>query len=83
MAESAKKTREKRNLVRWNDELDKLLLLNVQFACNDAGMRIPWNAVAELMGDNFSKGAIEQHLSKVSKRRPLRLTFSNTWIASP
>ena len=60
-----KKTREKRHLVRWNDDLDKLLLLHVQYAFSENGVRIPWEQVADNMGENITKGAIEQHMSKV------------------
>ena len=55
------------------DDLDKQVLLAVQYASNEAGVRIPWDEVAILMGrvtgeDKFSGGAIVQHLSKLRNR---------------
>jgi hypothetical protein len=52
------------------DDLDKQVLLTVQYACNEAGVRIPWDDVAlkmcEMVGeDKFTGGAIIQHLSKL------------------
>src|SRR5271170_6103914 len=79
----------KRNLVRWSgrefgrqwrlwlttltDDLDKQVLLTVQYACNEAGVRIPWDDVAlkmcEIVGeDKFTGGAIIQHLSKLRSK---------------
>lgn len=40
----------------------------MQYACNEAGLRIPWENVAKLMGDKFSDGAIVQHLSKLRQK---------------
>ncbi len=40
----------------------------MQYACNEAGLRIPWDNVAKLMGDKFSDGAIVQHLSKLRQK---------------
>ncbi|KIW44218.1 uncharacterized protein PV06_05245 [Exophiala oligosperma] len=55
----------KRNLVRWTDDLDKEVLLVVQYACAEAGIKIPWGRVAEIMGPHFTEGAIVQHLAKL------------------
>nr|KMM67309.1 hypothetical protein CPAG_03644 [Coccidioides posadasii RMSCC 3488] len=57
-----------RTIVRWNDELDKQLLLSIQYACNAAGIKIPWGNVATLMGNNITEGAIVQHLAKLRAR---------------
>ncbi|WEW56360.1 hypothetical protein PRK78_001803 [Emydomyces testavorans] len=57
-----------RTIVRWNDELDKQLLLSIQSACNSAGVRIPWGNVAALMGEKITEGAIVQHLAKLRSR---------------
>jgi hypothetical protein len=51
------------------EELDTLLLLTVQSACNLTGVKVPWEKVAELMGPKFTEGAIVQHLSKLRIRR--------------
>ncbi|KAK5382378.1 hypothetical protein LTR20_005987 [Exophiala xenobiotica] len=55
----------KRNLVRWTDDLDKDVLLCVQYVCVEAGIKIPWARVAEVMGPHFTEGAIVQHLAKL------------------
>ncbi|KAJ5151270.1 uncharacterized protein N7482_010522 [Penicillium canariense] len=67
--DSRKPRKEKRQLVRWDGDLDTLLLLTVQSACNLTGVKIPWEKVAELMGEKFTEGAIVQHLSKLRLRR--------------
>ncbi|EED14821.1 hypothetical protein TSTA_042930 [Talaromyces stipitatus ATCC 10500] len=58
-----------RKLVRWNDDLDKLLLLTIQSVCNREGVKIPWAEVAKSMGNNVTEGAIIQHLAKLRVRR--------------
>ncbi|KAJ5591479.1 uncharacterized protein N7459_001848 [Penicillium hispanicum] len=60
---------EKRQLVRWDPDLDIQLLLTVQWACNNSGVKIPWEKVATAMGEKFTEGAIVQHLSKLRLRR--------------
>ncbi|KAL8914287.1 MAG: hypothetical protein Q9171_001069 [Xanthocarpia ochracea] len=57
-----------RNLIRWTDELDKKLLLTLQWACNAKGLKIPWDLVAEQMGPTISPGAVIQHLAKFRTR---------------
>jgi hypothetical protein len=42
--------------------------LSIQYACNEAGLRIPWDNVAKLMGEKFSDGAIVQHMSKLRQK---------------
>ncbi|KAL4958537.1 hypothetical protein BDW69DRAFT_179539 [Aspergillus filifer] len=59
----------KRSLVRWNDDLDELLLLTVWSVCKKQGVRIPWDDVAKTMGIDTTGGAIEQHLKKLHTRR--------------
>ncbi|KAL4790425.1 hypothetical protein BDV19DRAFT_394092 [Aspergillus venezuelensis] len=59
----------KRSLVRWNDDLDELLLLTVWTVCKKQGIRIPWDDVAKTMGIDTTGGAIEQHLKKLHTRR--------------
>ncbi|PGH05996.1 hypothetical protein GX51_02587 [Blastomyces parvus] len=54
-----------RNISRWSDALDNRLLLCIQSACNARGIKLPWEAVAELMGGYISAGAITQHLTKL------------------
>ncbi|KAL2359664.1 hypothetical protein RJZ56_007482 [Blastomyces dermatitidis] len=55
----------RRNIVRWNDILNNRLLLCIQSACSAKGIKLPWEAVAELMGGSISDGAITQHLTKL------------------
>ncbi|KAL8712738.1 MAG: hypothetical protein Q9220_002946 [cf. Caloplaca sp. 1 TL-2023] len=57
-----------RNLVRWTEEMDKKLLLTLQWACNKRGVKIPWEMVAEEMGTTISAGAVIQHLAKFRSR---------------
>ncbi|KAJ5280449.1 hypothetical protein N7478_005821 [Penicillium angulare] len=64
-----KPERERRQLVRWDPDLDILLLLTVQQSCNATGVKIPWQLVAQTMGPKFTEGAIIQHLSKLRLRR--------------
>ncbi|KAL8857746.1 MAG: hypothetical protein Q9178_005646 [Gyalolechia marmorata] len=49
-------------------ELDKKLLLTLQWACNAKGLKIPWDLVAEQMGPTISPGAVIQHLAKFRTR---------------
>ncbi|KAL8956027.1 MAG: hypothetical protein Q9183_006442, partial [Haloplaca sp. 2 TL-2023] len=58
----------KRNLVRWDDDKDKTLLLTMQYVMNQRSVRIPWNHIAQQMGPKFSEGAIVQHLSKLREK---------------
>ena len=55
-------------LTAITDDLDKQVLLTVQYCCNEAGVRIPWDDVAAVMGPKFTGGAIVQHLSKVRQK---------------
>ncbi|KAL8676892.1 MAG: hypothetical protein Q9186_006622, partial [Xanthomendoza sp. 1 TL-2023] len=57
-----------RNLVRWTDEMDKKLLLTVQWACNIKGVKVPWEIVATEMGPTITAGAVIQHLAKFRQR---------------
>ncbi|KIW79315.1 hypothetical protein Z517_05927 [Fonsecaea pedrosoi CBS 271.37] len=61
----AKNRPAKRVLNRWSDDLDKGVLLCVQYACAEAGLKIPWSRVATLMGPTFTEGSIVQHLAKL------------------
>ena len=51
------------------ENLDELLLLVVQSVCNNHGIRIPWDKVAETLGHHATEGAIVQHLAKLRTRR--------------
>ncbi|EXJ93708.1 hypothetical protein A1O1_02101 [Capronia coronata CBS 617.96] len=55
----------KRNLVRWSDDLDKGVLLAIQYASAESGIKLPWARVAEIMGPKFTEGSIVQHLAKL------------------
>ncbi|OKL55865.1 hypothetical protein UA08_08867 [Talaromyces atroroseus] len=59
----------KRKLVRWNENLDELLLLTIQSVCNQEGVKIPWAEVAKSMSNDVTEGAIVQHLAKIRARR--------------
>ncbi|KAF9883815.1 hypothetical protein FE257_002752 [Aspergillus nanangensis] len=59
----------KRTLVRWDDNLDELLLLTIQSVCNQHGVKIPWTEVAKTMKHGVTEGAIVQHLAKLRTRR--------------
>ncbi|PYH96073.1 hypothetical protein BO71DRAFT_301510, partial [Aspergillus ellipticus CBS 707.79] len=59
----------KRTLVRWDENLNELLLLTVQSVCNANSIKIPWMNVAQTMGHNVTEGAIVQHLAKLRSRR--------------
>ncbi|PLB48943.1 hypothetical protein P170DRAFT_475277 [Aspergillus steynii IBT 23096] len=59
----------KRTLVRWDENLNELLLLTVQSVCNIQSVKIPWAEVAKTMGHNVTEGAIVQHLAKLRARR--------------
>lgn len=50
------------------DEMDKRLLLALQSVCNTDGIRLPWDKVGVLMGDQISDGAVIQHLAKLRQR---------------
>ncbi|KAK4691819.1 hypothetical protein P7C71_g5267, partial [Lecanoromycetidae sp. Uapishka_2] len=60
--------REKRHLVRWNDDLDKKLLLTVQYECNARHIVLPFDAIGKTMGDGITGGAVIQHLAKLRTR---------------
>ncbi|CRG83053.1 hypothetical protein PISL3812_00401 [Talaromyces islandicus] len=59
----------KRKLVRWDENLNELLLLTVQSVCNREGVKIPWAEVGKTMSEDISEGAIVQHLAKMRTRR--------------
>ena len=50
------------------DEMDKRLLLTLQSVCNTDGIKLPWDKVGVLMGDQISDGAVIQHLAKLRQR---------------
>ena len=47
------------------DNLNKKLLLAIQYACNTSGVQVPWDRVGEIVGPEISSGAVIQHLAKV------------------
>ncbi|KAL8825483.1 MAG: hypothetical protein Q9170_007771 [Blastenia crenularia] len=57
-----------RNLVRWTDDMDKKLLLTIQWACNKKGVKIPWEIVGHEMADTITESAVVQHLAKLRHR---------------
>lgn len=48
--------------------MDKKLLLTIQSVCNADGVKIPWDKVGRIMGEQISDGAVIQHLAKVRQR---------------
>ncbi|KAL8666805.1 MAG: hypothetical protein Q9168_007394 [Polycauliona sp. 1 TL-2023] len=69
----AKSARPKtRNLIRWTDELDKKLLLTIQWGCNSKGIKLPWETIANEMSasinSELTESAIVQHLAKFRTR---------------
>ena len=50
------------------ETLNERLLLATQYACNQAGIKIPWGAAGRLVGDSVTEGAIVQHLAKLRNR---------------
>lgn len=50
------------------DELDKKLILAIQYVCNADGIKVPWNKVGAVMGEGISDGAVVQHLAKLRQR---------------
>ncbi|KAJ5103190.1 hypothetical protein N7532_003719 [Penicillium argentinense] len=71
-------------LVRWDttgknsqltglDDTDILLLLAIQYVCNQHAIKIPFDRVAEIMtassAQAFTEGSITQHLAKLRARR--------------
>ncbi|KAL5343816.1 hypothetical protein BJX70DRAFT_505 [Aspergillus crustosus] len=59
----------KRTIVRWDENLNELLLLTIQSVCNSQSIKIPWADVATTMGHDTTEGAIVQHLAKLRARR--------------
>ena len=47
------------------EEHDQRLVLWVQYMCNEKGMKIPWDLIAEKLDPKASEGAIIQHLAKL------------------
>ena len=50
------------------DGLDKKLLLSFQSACNEKGVALPWEKIAEHLDVGATGGAIIQHLSKMRQK---------------
>ncbi|KAI9828893.1 MAG: hypothetical protein M1819_006508 [Sarea resinae] len=48
--------------------MDNKLLLSIQAACNDEGVKLPWDKIASFVDENISEGAVIQHLSKLRQR---------------
>lgn len=48
--------------------MDKKLLLTIQSICNADGVKIPWDKVGAVMGDQITDGAVIQHLAKLRQR---------------
>ncbi|RMD43176.1 hypothetical protein DV735_g1960, partial [Chaetothyriales sp. CBS 134920] len=72
-----------RTIVRWNDDLDKSILLFINYACSEAGIKLPFARVAELMGPRFTEGAIVQHIAKVRNKMQDEKEKSNPDLLVP
>ncbi|KAL8932683.1 MAG: hypothetical protein Q9211_006177 [Gyalolechia sp. 1 TL-2023] len=51
-----------------HDDMDKKLLLTLQWACNKKGVKVPWGMVGAEMGDTITDSAVVQHLAKLRTR---------------
>ncbi|KAK3716862.1 hypothetical protein LTR37_006212 [Vermiconidia calcicola] len=58
-----------RKLVRWNPDLDQLVLLTVDYVCVREGIPIPWDKVMKEIAPGSTGEAIKQHIAKVRKIR--------------
>ncbi|KAK3717220.1 hypothetical protein LTR37_005929 [Vermiconidia calcicola] len=58
-----------RKLVRWNPDLDQLVLLTVDYVCVREGIPIPWDMVMREIAPGSTGEAIKQHIAKVRKIR--------------
>lgn len=50
------------------DDLDKKLILAIQYVCNGDGIRVPWEKVGAVMGEGITDGAVIQHMAKLRQR---------------
>lgn len=50
------------------DTKDKIILLAVQYVCNEYGIKLPWDEVARLVDPLITEGAVIQHLAKLRVR---------------
>lgn len=50
------------------EEMDKKLLLAMQYQCNFAGLAVPWDDIGNIMGEGITGGAVIQHLAKLRIR---------------
>ncbi|KAK5125515.1 hypothetical protein LTR85_000626 [Meristemomyces frigidus] len=64
-----RKSAKGRKLIRWNPDLDQLVLLCVDHVCTKQGIAIPWDDVATMVAPHLTGEAIKQHLVKIYKFR--------------
>ncbi|KAJ5605474.1 hypothetical protein N7510_008255 [Penicillium lagena] len=71
--------RAKRQLKRWTEDDSTILLLCLQFKCNQENIKLPWTEVAKLIPGPVTESSIIQHLAKLRTRR----TAEEKWIPPP
>ena len=55
-------------LTQYADEMDKRLLLAIQYECNSQSTNLPWSDIGRRMGEHITGGATIQHLAKLRTR---------------
>ncbi|KAK4540007.1 hypothetical protein LTR36_009905 [Oleoguttula mirabilis] len=64
-----RKSAKGRKLIRWDPDLDQLVLLCVDYCCTKQGILIPWDDVAGMVAPHLTGEAVKQHLAKITKYR--------------
>ncbi|CAL5875241.1 uncharacterized protein PFLUO_LOCUS9545 [Penicillium psychrofluorescens] len=72
-------TKAKRQLKRWTEDDSTILLLCLQFKCNQESIKLPWTEVAKLIPGPVTESSIIQHLAKLRTRR----IAEDKWIPPP
>ncbi|KAJ5815719.1 hypothetical protein N7474_007496 [Penicillium riverlandense] len=72
-------TKAKRELKRWTEDDSTILLLCLQFQCNQESIKLPWPEVAKLIPGPVTESSIIQHLAKLRTRR----IAEDKWIPPP
>lgn len=52
---------------------DITLLVGLQIECRKLNLRLPWERLTKYIGPKVTSSAIEQHVNKLGKRRPLKV----------
>ncbi|KAL9122596.1 MAG: hypothetical protein Q9187_000849 [Circinaria calcarea] len=59
---------ETRELHRWTEEDNVRILLCLQKACSEVGIKLPWDEVGSMIGPTVTGGAVQQHVAKLRIR---------------